>query len=90
MIIPFNPSNQNNPPFQTAATLDGIIYLLSARWNIAGQRWYLMIQDQYGNTVWNGALVGSTQGYDIYLASGIFSSSTIVYRSNTGNIEITP
>ena len=89
-FIPFNPSNSNNPPFQTSLTLDGMIYLASGLWNISGQRWYLQIHDQYGNLVWNGALIGSPSGYDIYLAYGVFSTSTIVYRSGTGNIEVNP
>jgi hypothetical protein len=89
-LIPFAPSNATNPPFSTSLTLDSASYTGSASWNIAGQRWYFSITDQAGNNIWTGAMVGSPIGYDILLAPGVFSSSTILYREDTGNIEVTP
>lgn len=88
-LIPFTPSNNANPPFSTTVTLDGASYQLSANWNVSGQRWYAMLTDQSGSAIWNGALVGSPLTMDIYLAPGIFTSSTFLYRADTGNFEVT-
>lgn len=89
-LIPFTPNNSTSPPFSAPVTLDSASYMGSATWNISGQRWYLSITDQGGNNIWSGAMVGSPLGYDILLAPGVFSSSTILYREDTGNIEVTP
>jgi hypothetical protein len=88
--IAFTPSNNATPPFSTTVTLDGASYLLGAVWNISAQRWYAYLTDQSGDNIWYGALVGSPLGPDILLAPGIFSTSTILYREDTGNFEITP
>jgi hypothetical protein len=89
-FIPFAPNNSISPPFQTVVTLDGASYTALVTWNIAGQRWYMTLQDQSGNVAWCGAMMGSSLSYDIYLAPGVFSSSTILYREDTGNIEVAP
>lgn len=89
-IIPFTPNNNQSPPFQAIFTLDGVGYNVSATWNVYAQRWYLNIADASGNIVWTGALVGSPLNFDIYLALGIFTTSTIVYRIDSGNFEVTP
>ena len=59
-------------------------------WNITAQRWYLTLTDQNSVLVWNGALVGSPLNADIYLAPGIFTTSTLLYREDSGNFEVTP
>ena len=87
--IPFLPSAAITPPFQANVTLDGSDYILAAIWNLAGQRWYISITDQSGNIAWEGAMIGSPLDYDILLAPGVFTTSTILYREDTGNIEIT-
>ncbi|WP_186157958.1 phage baseplate plug family protein [Burkholderia gladioli] len=89
-LIAFNSSNVTSPPFQETVTLDGVSYSLSVAWNIAGQRWYVTLTDQNGNIVWSGAMVGSPIGFDIPLAPGIFSTSTLLYREDTGNFEVNP
>lgn len=89
-LIQFNPNNLSSPPFSTSLTLDGTPYVGNVTWNIYGQRWYLSIVDQSGSVKWSGAMVGSPLGYDIYLAPGIFTSSTILFREDTGNIEVNP
>lgn len=89
-LIAFQPSNANTPPFQTTVTLDGISYSLSVTWNIAGQRWYAALTDQNGNIAWSGGMVGSPLGFDILLAPGVFSTSTLLYREDTGNFEVNP
>lgn len=71
-------------------TLDNASYTGSATWNISGQRWFFSITDQSSNVIWTGALIGSPLGYDILLAPGIFQTSTLLYREDTGNFEISP
>ncbi|MDR6421271.1 hypothetical protein J2801_003559 [Paraburkholderia phenoliruptrix] len=88
-LIAFSPNNSASPPFSTTVTLDGVSYQLIVTWNIAGQRWYASLQDQSGNVIWYGALIGSPLNYDILLAPGIFTTSTLLYRADTGNFEIT-
>jgi hypothetical protein len=89
-LIPFAPNNNASPPFSTTVTLDNVSYSLIVTWNIVGQRWYCSIADQSSNTVWFGAMVGSPLGYDILLAPGIFQTSMILFREDTGNFEISP
>jgi hypothetical protein len=89
-IIPFAPSATQTPPFQVTVTLDSQPYNLTTMWNFAGQRWYASLTNASGNNMWYGALVGSPLGYDIYLAPGIFTTSTILYREDSGQFEITP
>jgi hypothetical protein len=89
-LIPFIPSATSNPPFSTPLTLDATSYAGVATWNIVGNRWYLTIVDQSGNVIWSGAMVGSPNGFDIPLAPGIFQRSTILFRADTGNLEVIP
>ncbi len=89
-VIPFTPNNSNSPPFSAIFSLDGTDYAANVTWNIAGQRWYLSLYDQSGNNVWTGALIGSPLTANIYLAPNVFSTSTVLYREDTGNFEITP
>ena len=70
--------------------LDGSSYKATANWNIAGQRWWLTLADSSGNPVWYGPIVGSPMDFDILLAPGIFTASTLLYRSDTGNFETVP
>lgn len=89
-LISFTPNNNSSPPFSQPVTLDNVSYSLNVTWNIAGQRWFVALQDQSGFVVWMGALIGSPLNYDILLAPGIFTTSTLLYRADTGNFEITP
>lgn len=88
--IPFTPTNATAPPFSTVFTLDGNPYNAIATWNIAGQRWYLTLSDLAGNVIWNGPIIGSSLTYDIPLAPNIFTTSTLLYREDSGLFEITP
>jgi hypothetical protein len=89
-LIPFTPNNNASPPFSQTVTLDNVSYSLNVTWNIAGQRWYAALQDQSSNVIWMGALIGSPLGFDILLAPGVFQTSTILFRADTGNFEISP
>lgn len=87
-LIAFTPNNNSTPPFSASVTLDSTSYTLSVSWNITAQRWYASVTDQSGNNIWTGALIGSPLGYDILLAPGIFSASTLLFREDTGNFEV--
>jgi hypothetical protein len=89
-LIPFTPSNASNPPFSTPVTLDGGSYVANVTWSFYGQRYYMSIVDVSGTVIWTGAMVGSSLNHDVLLAPGIFSQSTILYREDTGNIEVNP
>lgn len=89
-LVPFLPNNLATPPFRTIFSLDGSSVVGTVTWNIFGQRWYLSLTDQSGNNLWTGAMVGSPLTADIPLAPGVFQTSSILYRADTGNFEITP
>lgn len=89
-LLPFSPSNNTSPPFQALFTLDGASVLGTVTWNFYAQRWYLALSDQAGNRLWEGPLIGSPLNSDIPLAPGIFNTSTLIYRADTGNFEVTP
>lgn len=86
--VQFNPSPTAAFTFQ--ATLDGQTYLMSVPWNIAGQRWYLTCASSNGTLVFHIALTGSPAGGDINLVSAWFEVSTLVFRADTQQFEITP
>ena len=89
-LTAFAPNSQVNPPFQATFTLDGNVYGGTVTWNVYAQRWYFTLADQTGTVVWNGPLVGSSLTDDVPLAPGIFETSTILFREDTGNFEVTP
>ncbi len=89
-FVQFTPQPNVSPPFQYNFTLDGNSYTGVATWNFAAQRWYFTLTDQYGNVAWSGALIGSPLTANLYLAYGIFQTSTILYRADTGNFEVNP
>jgi len=89
-IVPFTPDTVAAPPFSALLTLDGASYTLVAAWNFYASRWYVSITDQNGNLICNQPLIASPPNQDIFLFPGLFTSSTVVYRASTGNLEITP
>lgn len=88
-LIPFQPNSNNAPPFSAIVTLDGSPYTLIAMWNFYRKWWYISLSDQNGNLVVNQPLIGSPPDSNIILAPGIFKTSTLVYRTSTGNFEVT-
>lgn len=88
--ILFDPSPTSSPPFQVSVTLDGVPYSFAAMWNFYRQGWYFSLTNQAGNIIVNQPLIGSPPDSDIYLAPGMFMTSTLVYRVSTGNIEVGP
>lgn len=88
--VAFQPNNQTAPPFSATFTLDGATYSGAVTWNVYAQRWYFTLTDQLGDVVWNGPLIGSPLTSNIELAPGIFGTSSILYREDTGNFEVSP
>ncbi|MHB8388149.1 MAG: hypothetical protein ACYDBH_01050 [Acidobacteriaceae bacterium] len=89
-IIPFTPSSASSPPFIANVTLDGLPYQLFAIWNVYRVGWYIQIVSSGGQLTFTGPLVGSPSDFDIDLAPGIFSISTIVYREAEQQFVISP
>lgn len=89
-FIAFLPNPNGTPPFQSPVTLDGASYSMTVTWSLAGQRYYMTLLDAGGNLAWSGAMIGSPLQSDLFLAPGIFTTSTILYREDTGNIEVNP
>lgn len=69
--------------------LDGTVYNCQIKWNIAAQRWYLLITDNSGNTILNTPMVGSVSTGGINLIYSVFSSTTLIWREKNGQIEVT-
>lgn len=84
---PFTGREQKSMTF--SPVLDGTVYICQLKWNIAAQRWYLLITNSAGNPVLNTAVVGSTSAGGINLISGVFSSTTMIWREKNGQIEVT-
>lgn len=84
---PFTGNERQSMTF--TSVLDGTVYNCQLKWNIAAQRWYLLITDSSDNTVINTALVGSPVTGGINLISGIFSSTEMYWRKKNGQIEVT-
>ncbi|HID7391834.1 TPA: hypothetical protein ACXHUI_004606 [Klebsiella pneumoniae] len=70
-------------------TLDSTVYNCQVKWNIAAQRWYILITDNSGNTMLNTPAVGSTNGTGINLIAGVFSRTAMIWREQNGVIEVT-
>lgn len=88
--ISFQPNSNKTPPFSAIVTLDGSSYTLAAMWNFYRGDWYIQLINQTGQIVLNQPLISSPQGFDILLAPGLFTTSTLVFRESTGQFEINP
>lgn len=89
-LIAFQPSATHAPPFSAIVTMDGESYNLVAMWNFYRGDWYISLTDQSGNIVVNQPLIGSPPDADIYLAPGLFTTSTLLYRVSTNQFEQNP
>jgi hypothetical protein len=56
-IFSFVPGKFSTFTFQPI--LDGIQYNAEIRWNLQGQRWYIMLTDNLGNNIFTLPLIGS-------------------------------
>ena len=85
-----NFSQPPDTPFSFQATFDGTLYTVSIPWNLAGQRLYLSVTQLDGTPVIYGPCVESPIGFDINLLYGYFKTSTLVWRVDNAQFEITP
>ena len=76
-------------PFSTQITLDGTQYTFTVTWNIYG-RYYINIYDLSDNLIVCEPRIGSPIGYDINLALGYFTTSTLIWRPSNNNFEVNP
>ncbi|WP_336981842.1 MULTISPECIES: hypothetical protein [unclassified Cedecea] len=83
---PFTGREQKSMTF--SPVLDGTVYTCQMKWNIAAQRWYLLITDSSDNAVMNTAIVGSTSSGGINLIDGVFTTTTMIWREKNGQIEV--
>lgn len=80
-------------PITFQATLDGGVYSCTVYWLYFGQRSYISIQNQFGTTVLNTALVGSssTAGVKpVNIIAGYFVTSTMYYYPANQTLIFTP
>ncbi|AHE73400.1 hypothetical protein M942_22555 [Enterobacter ludwigii] len=83
---PFSGNEQTSMVF--APVLDGSVYHCQMKWNIAAQRWYLVITDNSGGRILTVPVVASPVGYDINLLVGAFDNTKMVWRDATGQMEV--
>lgn len=86
-IIPFTPDDNSAPPFSAQITTSEGALSLSTWWNMAGQRWYIKVEDTNGQTLLYRPLIGSTMTRDINLIRAI-SASSLVYREDNQAFEV--
>lgn len=77
------------PPFSAVVTLDGITYTLTTRWFFYSERWYYQLTNQSGVILIFAPLIDSVAGSPIPLAPYLFTTSTLVYYSDTQTFVVT-
>ena len=87
-LTQFAPTTNQNFAFQP--TLDGQQYSVIVTWSLFGQRWILNVFTLQGVLVLQKPLRGSPLNYDINLIEGYFTTSSLIYRVASNNIEISP
>jgi len=86
--VPFSqPASQ---PMQFNATFDGNKYVVQVPWSLFGQRYYVAIYDQSSNLILYIPRIASTLTNNINLLNGYFTTSTLIWRAQTNNFEISP
>lgn len=85
-LYQFTPTTGQN--FSFLPTLDGQEYSAIVTWSLFGQRWILNIFTLQGGFVMQKPLTASPTNYDINLIAGYFTSTSLVYRASTNNIEV--
>lgn len=80
-----------NQAVQYELTLDGNVYISTIYWNIFGQRLYINISDQYGNSVLNLPMIGSPPDTTVVnMLAGYFTSSTLYYYPSNQLMAVSP
>ena len=84
---PFSGNEQKSMVF--TPLLDGTVHNCQTWWNIYSQRWYLTITDDSGDRKLTIPIIGSPEGHDINLLTGVFKSTRMMWRTAIGQIEVT-
>lgn len=87
-LTQFTPSVSRNFTFQP--TLDGQVYSVVITWSLFGQRWLVNCYDLSGNLQFARPLRSSPNNANINIAGGYFNRSTLIYREQTRNFEVSP
>jgi hypothetical protein len=87
-VTPFTPTSSTT--FQFEATLDGVNYICTVTWNIAGQDWYLNVYTTSGVLVLSRFLAPSPPGVPFNLLFGYFFTSTMVFWDLPQTFQVTP
>ena len=87
-LYQFTPTVDQN--FSFLPTFDGLQYNGAVTWNLFGQRWVVNVYNLQGQLYFQKPLTASPEGYNINLAQGYFTTSTLVYRQSTNNFEVSP
>lgn len=87
-LTQFTPAINQNFSFQP--TLDGQQYSVVFTWGLFGQRWIMNVYTLQGTLILQKPLRGSPLDYDINLIEGYFLTSSLVYRKDTNNLEVSP
>ena len=84
----FTPNVSQNFAFEP--TLDGQVYSVVVTWSLFGQRWLVNCYDLSGTLIFARPLRSSPNNMDINIAAGYFTTSSLVYREQTRNFEVSP
>lgn len=87
-FVTFAPSNQE--PFSFQATLDGSTYFVVVTWSLFGRRFYVNIYSLSNNLIVSLPMIGSPLEVGINLLAGYFKTSTLVWRVQNGQFEVSP
>lgn len=87
-LYPFQPTATQ--PFQFQPTFDGTVYTVIATWNVTAQRYYINIYSLSGDRIATLPLIGSPADSDINLVEGYFTQSSLVYRQQDNQFEVSP
>lgn len=87
-LYQFTPTITQN--FTFTPTLDGNQYACEITWGLFGQRWILNVYTLQNVLIVTKPFVGSPDDYSINLVQGYFTTSSLVFRQSTNNIEVSP
>ena len=84
-LTTFAPSN--SAAFTFSPSLDGADYTATIKWNIAGQRWYMVLEDGGGNVIVNIPLISSDSTYPVSMVAGYFKDA-LYYNSSSMQFSV--
>ena len=68
--------------------LDGERHQAKIWWNIAGERWFILLTDSMQNLVLNAPVIESTRAIQHDIIKGYFPNNTLIYNVNSQAFEI--